>query len=80
MPADHPLIKLAEECLLAQNLDAHLTLGSTDANIPLSRGYPALVLGVTRGGGAHTKNEFIEMLPIEKGMKQLVMFIERAWG
>jgi acetylornithine deacetylase/succinyl-diaminopimelate desuccinylase-like protein len=46
----------------------------------LSRGYPALVLGVTRGGGAHTKNEFIEMLPIEKGMKQLVMFIERAWG
>jgi di/tripeptidase len=74
------LIKLAEECLLAQGLDAYLTLGSTDANIPLSRGYPALVLGVTRGGGAHTKNEFIEVVSIEKGMEQLVKFIESVWG
>jgi len=25
------------------------------ANVPLSRGYPAVVLGVTKGGGAHTR-------------------------
>jgi acetylornithine deacetylase/succinyl-diaminopimelate desuccinylase-like protein len=79
MSPEHPLIKLAQDCLYEQGLDAVLTSGSTDANIPLSRGYPALVLGVTRGGGAHTKNEFIETLPVEKGMEQLVNFVNKAW-
>jgi len=78
--ANHPLIKLAQECLNEQGMDAVLTSGSTDANIPLSKGYPALVLGVSKGGGAHTKYEFIDTSPIEKGMEQLVSFIEKAWG
>ena len=77
--AEHPLIKLAQACLHDQGLDAVLTSGSTDANIPLSKGYPALVLGVTRGGGAHTRNEFIETAQIEKGMAQLVRFVEKVW-
>jgi acetylornithine deacetylase/succinyl-diaminopimelate desuccinylase-like protein len=80
MSPNHPFVKLAEECLIEQGLEPHLTSGSTDANIPLSRGYPALVLGVTKGGGAHTKNEFIEVPPVEVGMEQLVRFVERVWG
>ena len=76
---DHPIIKLAQACLHKQGMDAVLTSGSTDANIPLSKGYPALVLGVTKGGGAHTMNEFIETQPIEKGMEQLVNFVSRVW-
>lgn len=75
----HPLVKLAQACLREQELDAVLTSGSTDANIPLSKGYPALVLGVTKGSGAHTKQEFIETEPVAKGMEQLVRFVERAW-
>ncbi|HAV78977.1 MAG TPA: peptidase M20 [Anaerolineae bacterium] len=78
MSTDHPLIKLAQACLQEQGLDAMLTAGSTDANIPLSRGYPALVLGVTRGGGAHTKGEFINTEPIEQGMEHLMRFVEKA--
>lgn len=77
--ADHPLIKLALRCLHGLELDAVLTSGSTDANIPLSKGYSALVLGVTMGGGAHTKNEFIALPPVEKGMEQLVRFVEKVW-
>jgi acetylornithine deacetylase/succinyl-diaminopimelate desuccinylase-like protein len=79
MPPGHPLVKLAEECLLEQGLEPHLTSGSTDANVPLSRGYPAIVLGVTTGGGAHTVNEFIDVPPIAKGMEQLVRFVSRVW-
>jgi tripeptide aminopeptidase len=79
MNPNHPLVKLAQRCLHEQGLDAALTSGSTDANIPLSRGYPALVLGVTKGGGAHTRNEYIETPLIEKGMLQLVRFVEKAW-
>jgi len=72
----HPLIKLAEECLREQGIKAELTSGSTDANIPLSRGYPSIVLGVTNGGGAHTVHEYIEVGPMEKGMEQLARFVE----
>jgi tripeptide aminopeptidase len=80
MDASHPLVKLAQECLRAQGLDAVLTTGSTDANIPLSKGYPAIVLGVSTGGGAHTTQEYINTAPIEKGMEQLVRFVERVIG
>lgn len=76
---DHPFIKLAETCLLEQGVQPYLTVGSTDANIPLSLGYPALVLGLTRGGGAHTQNEFIETAPLERGLRQLVNFVKRVW-
>jgi acetylornithine deacetylase/succinyl-diaminopimelate desuccinylase-like protein len=72
----HPLIRLAEECLREQGVKAELTSGSTDANIPLSRGLPSMVLGVTTGGGAHTVHEYIEVGPVEKGMEQLVRFVE----
>lgn len=80
MDADHPLLKLAGSCLHEQGLDAVLTTGSTDANVPLSKGYPALVLGVSTGGNAHTVQEFIHTAPVEQGMEQLVSFVERVFG
>ncbi len=75
---DHALIRLAEECLREQGIQAELTSGSTDANIPLSRGLPSTVLGVTTGGGAHTVHEYIDVGPVEKGMEQLVRFVEKV--
>ena len=79
MSPKHPLIKLAQICLREQGKDAVLTSGSTDANIPLSKGYPALVLGVSTGGGAHTKNEFINTDFVGQGMEQLVQFVSKVW-
>lgn len=76
----HPLIRLAQACLQEQGFEAKLTIGSTDANIPLSRGLPAIVLGVTRGGGAHTLEEFIETESVGKGLEQLAEFATRAWS
>jgi len=76
---NHPLVKLAEDCLHEQGLEAALISGSTDANVPLSMGYPAIVLGVTTGGGAHTKQEYINSVPVAQGMEQLVRFVERVW-
>ncbi len=77
---EHPLIRLGRDCLSAQGLPASLTSGSTDANIPLSRGYPAVVMGVTTGNGAHTLDEFIYTDPVESGMHSLLAFVERVWG
>jgi acetylornithine deacetylase/succinyl-diaminopimelate desuccinylase-like protein len=76
---DHPMVQLAKTCLVEQNIQPNLTVGSTDSNIPLSKGYPALVLGLTQGGGAHTAHEFIETGPLEKGLRQLVSFVKYCW-
>jgi acetylornithine deacetylase/succinyl-diaminopimelate desuccinylase-like protein len=78
IPTDYPLVTLAVQCVCEQGLDAALTAGSTDANIPLSRGIPAIVLGISTGGGAHTLNEFVDIEPIAKGIESVVRFVELA--
>ena len=80
LPVGHPLVRLAEDCLKEQGLEPRLMIGSTDANVPLSRGLPAVVLGVTNGAGAHTLGEYIYTEPVERGMQQLVQFVSRVWG
>lgn len=79
LPPGHPIIRLAQGCLSAHGLGASLTSGSTDANIPLSRGYPAVVMGVTTGFGAHTTEETIHTDPVGQGMASLLAFVERVW-
>jgi tripeptide aminopeptidase len=78
--ATHPLVLLAKDCLREQGLDPGLISGSTDANVPLSKGYPAVVLGITTGGSAHTIHEYINTAPIAQGMEQLVRFVSRVWS
>lgn len=75
----HPLVRLGAECLRELGMSPILTSGSTDANVPLSKGYPAIVMGISTGGGAHTVREFIHTEPIALGLEQLLMFVERAW-
>jgi di/tripeptidase len=76
LPKDHPLVRLACRCLEEQGIQPNLNIGSTDANIPLSRGLPAICLGLTRGAGAHTTNEYILKAPIAQGLAQLVAIVE----
>jgi tripeptide aminopeptidase len=76
---NHPLVTLAKDSLYELGLDAGLISGSTDANVPLSKGYPAIVLGITTGGSAHTIHEYINTKPIAQGMEQLVKFVGRVW-
>jgi acetylornithine deacetylase/succinyl-diaminopimelate desuccinylase-like protein len=78
IPSNHPLVTLGLQCLSEQGLEASLTAGSTDANIPLSRGIPAVVMGVSTGGGAHTLNEYVDVEPIAKGMESVARFVELA--
>ena len=69
IPVDHSLVKLAESALVEQGIQPYLSIGSTDANIPLSHGLPAVTIGLTTGKGAHTSTEFIETEPLAKGME-----------
>lgn len=54
--------------------------GSTDCNIPLSLGVPAICFGVYVGGGAHTRGEWIKkdsMMPgLEIALKTTLDFVK----
>jgi acetylornithine deacetylase/succinyl-diaminopimelate desuccinylase-like protein len=80
IPELHPIVQLAKRCLLAQNIQPNFTIASTDANIPLSKGLPAICLGLTTGYGAHTSEEYINTRPLSLGMAQLVAFVEAAFS
>ena len=43
--------------------------GSTDCNSPMSVGVPAVCVGCYDGGGAHTREEYLELDSISKGMR-----------
>ena len=80
IPANHPLVDLAVRCVCEQGLEAALTIGSTDANIPLSFDIPAVVMGISTGGGAHTTHEYVDLEPVSKGIESLVKFVESVGG
>ncbi len=77
----HPLTQLAVRCLEAAGIfNPHLEAGSTDANLPLSCGLPALCLGLTRGGSSHTQEEYIETEPLEQGLRALTLTVLGAYA
>lgn len=51
------------------NKPVQIISGSTDANIPLSMGIPAVTFGTVAGGGAHTYEEWIEKESMITGQK-----------
>ena len=75
LPETHPLVQAALQAYREQGLHPRLGIGSTDANIPLSRGYPAVVVGLSRGGGAHTLQEYIETGPVAQGLAALTALV-----
>lgn len=77
IPAEHPLVRLAAEVLTDEGITPTLTSGSTDANVPLSMGIPAVVLGLTTGSGAHTPQEYIDTQPVTVGMRQVANLVTR---
>jgi tripeptide aminopeptidase len=79
IPAGHPLVRLAQDCLRVVGLNPRLNISSTDANLPFSLGLPAVTVGLTTGGRAHTVHEYINIPPLEKGLEQLVELVSRAW-
>jgi tripeptide aminopeptidase len=82
---DRPAAKLPDDSALLASLravDRHmglrtdLRLGSTDANIPLSLGVPALSMGAGgEGGAAHTLQEWYHPKDRELALKRVLLLI-----
>jgi tripeptide aminopeptidase len=75
IPTDHPLVLAAQDALAAVGYShqADLRMSSTDANIPLSKGIPAICVGVTEGSNAHRLQEWISTEPLARGMTHLLL-------
>ena len=66
------------ECLRAVDahlgIRSHLDCSSTDANIPLSLGLPAVSIGAGgQGGGAHTAAEWFQPEGRELGLRRILL-------
>jgi len=77
IPGDHELVRLVEDVQKELGLTTKKGAGSTDANVPLSMGIPAVTFGVTTGGNGHRPDEWLDEEPFATGLKQLVMVVDR---
>jgi tripeptide aminopeptidase len=68
-----PLVQTASAVLRLLGIEPRYEAASTDANIPLSQGIPAITVGITHGGGIHTEAEWLELGYCTQGVRQLLL-------
>jgi acetylornithine deacetylase/succinyl-diaminopimelate desuccinylase-like protein len=74
LPGDSPLLETLRAVDRHLNLHTEMLLGSTDANIPLSLGVPALSMGAGgEGGGAHTLGEWYSARNRDLGLRRVLL-------
>ncbi len=66
------IIRIASAILESMGISPTGDASSTDANIPISRGIPAVCIGLTYGGNVHKEDEYIEREPVARGVYQLL--------
>lgn len=77
VPVDHPLVTTAAGVLEEMGYKPRFSASSTDANIPLSLGIPAICVGSSLGRGVHTIGESMEIASVVPGLQQLVRLLSR---
>ncbi|HEY8535143.1 MAG TPA: M20/M25/M40 family metallo-hydrolase [Vicinamibacterales bacterium] len=64
-PLSAPLVQTAAAVVRQFGLTPRFATGSTDANIPISMGIPAIAIGHGRAGRAHSLDEWVDVSPAE---------------
>jgi len=73
------LIGRAEESIRGVlGMDTVFSCGSTDANMPLSMGIPAICISVCDGGKCHTREEWLDTGSLPDGCRLLMDFLYRS--
>jgi tripeptide aminopeptidase len=81
LPADSELMTLLEAVDRHLGIRTELRLASTDANIPLSLGVPALSIGGGgEGGGIHTYGEWYDGRGRDLGLKRILLLLLAVAG
>ena len=73
-PPDSPLVRLAEEATRAVGHRPSLDCASTDSNVPVSLGIPAVTLGAGgSSGNSHTPDEWYDPRGRDLGLKRALL-------
>ncbi len=73
-PADSPIVRTALEVTQALGTTVTLREGSTDSNVPMSLGIPAITIGGGGGGmGAHSLDESFDSRDSERGTERALL-------
>ena len=74
LPTSAPIVQTAISVSKALNLPLPFSEGSTDANLPLSLGIPAVTIDAGgRGSGAHTESETFDATDAWKGTQRALL-------
>jgi di/tripeptidase len=74
LPADAPIVTRIRSVDAHLGIRSRLDCASTDANIPLSMGIPAVCIGAGgQGGGAHTTAEWYRSDGRDLGLKRVLL-------
>jgi tripeptide aminopeptidase len=77
----HPLVETALDVHRHLGVEAQaVASGATDANVAVVRGIPAIAIGTTRGGGAHTLGEWAHVPSARTGMRMLLLLTASLAG
>ena len=75
-PADAPVVQAAMEVTRRFGVDPQPDIGSTDANIPISLGLPAVAVGAGgNSGNVHTPEEWFDPVRRDLGIQRLLALI-----
>lgn len=81
VPVSEPIVQAAIEATRCVGRTPELAVASTDANIPISRGIPAIAIGGGgRGGDTHTPDEWFENLEGTRGMLRALLVVAAMAG
>lgn len=81
LAGDAPLLNYLHAVDTHLGIRSHIDCASTDANIPLSLGIPAVSIGAGgQGGGAHTAQEWFHPEGRELGLKRILLTLALLGG
>jgi acetylornithine deacetylase/succinyl-diaminopimelate desuccinylase-like protein len=76
LPEDAAILQYARAVDAHLGIRSHLDCSSTDANLPLSLGIPAIAIGAGGlGGGAHTSGEWFSPDGRDLGLKRILLIL-----
>jgi acetylornithine deacetylase/succinyl-diaminopimelate desuccinylase-like protein len=80
-PPESSIVRAAIECSRALGIEARLDCSSTDSNVPISLGLPAITIGAGGiSGNCHTLSEWYEPCGRELGIKRLLLLVTSLAG
>jgi acetylornithine deacetylase/succinyl-diaminopimelate desuccinylase-like protein len=78
-PVEHPLVRHALATTRLVGREPDVATASTDANVPIARGVPAIAIGAGgRGGDAHTQAEWFDNTDGSRGVSRALTIVYGA--